>query len=188
MPEVDAPTKNEIIIIYESLKIIGQIYADIWNVGCQLGLRISDLLNIEFSHIDLDAHNTPINLTLIETKTRKRHTIRINDNALKVIRQRKADNPHHQFLFQVESNRQKGQAIHRNSVFNAFKKASATLDKNIGTHSMRKAKGMMMYEANVPIALIAKVLNHASEACTLRYLGITKNEVLQSYDDFAVDM
>jgi len=41
-----------------------------------------------------------------------------------------------------------------------------------------------MFDDNVPVAVIAKVLNHSSEAATLRYLGITEEQVLQTYDDY----
>jgi hypothetical protein len=38
----------------------------------------------------------------------------------------------------------------------------------------------------VPVEKIAKVLNNSNTTSTLRYLGITKEEVLQTYDDYAL--
>ena len=49
---------------------------------------------------------------------------------------------------------------------------------------MRKSRGMAMYKDGVPIGKIAKVLNHYNTTSTLRYLGITQAEVLQTYDDY----
>ncbi len=39
---------------------------------------------------------------------------------------------------------------------------------------------MALYQDGVPIEKIAKVLNHAHTGVTLRYLGITEEEVLQT--------
>jgi hypothetical protein len=36
----------------------------------------------------------------------------------------------------------------------------------------------------VPIEKIAKVLNHSNTSSTLRYLGITQEQVLQTFDDY----
>jgi hypothetical protein len=45
MNAVDAANKSEIAMIHAALnKKYGQLYADIWKVGVNLSLRISDLL------------------------------------------------------------------------------------------------------------------------------------------------
>jgi hypothetical protein len=43
---------------------------------------------------------------------------------------------------------------------------------------------MAMYSDGVPIEKIAKVLNHSNTSSTLRYLGITQEQVLQTFDDY----
>ncbi|HEY5140967.1 MAG TPA: hypothetical protein VIJ25_16870 [Methylococcales bacterium] len=35
-----------------------------------------------------------------------------------------------------------------------------------------------------PLSKVAKVLNHSNTTSTLRYLGITQAEVLQTYNDY----
>ncbi|MEK3679839.1 site-specific integrase, partial [Lactobacillus crispatus] len=43
----------------------------------------------------------------------------------------------------------------------------------IGSHSMRKTGAFMVYQqTNHNTALVMKMLNHSSEAMTLRYLGL----------------
>jgi site-specific recombinase XerD len=74
--------------------------------------------------------------------------------------------------------------ISRVSVSRVFKDAGDMVKLNINTHSMRKSRGMAMYKDGVPVEKIAKVLNHSNTTSTLRYLGITKEEVLQTYDDY----
>ena len=152
----------------------------LWTVGCQLALRISDLLSIKYSQLDIDNRE----LKLIESKTGKHKVIRLNEKALSVITARKKQNPTDTYLFQVNSNRAKNKPISRVSVSRVFKDAGDILGMNINTHSMRKSRGLAMFEAGIPVAKIAKVLNHSTEAATMRYLGITEEEVLQTYDDF----
>lgn len=88
------------------------------------------------------------------------------------------------WLFQVHSNRAKEKPISRIYVSRVFKEAGDLLGLSINTHSMRKSRGMAKNKDDVPVEKIAKVLNHSNTASTLRYLGITKDEVLQTYDDY----
>jgi len=46
-------------------------------------------------------------------------------------------------------------------------------------HSLRRTKGVMMYEAGERVADISKMYGHASEASTLHYLGITQSRVTE---------
>ncbi len=49
---------------------------------------------------------------------------------------------------------------------------------------MRKSRGYVMFTDGVPIEKVSKVLNHSHPAVTMRYLGITNEEVLDSYDEY----
>jgi len=51
---------------------------------------------------------------------------------------------------------------------------------------MRKSRGKVLFDAGVPVAKISKILNHSSEAVTLRYLGISQEEEQQTYDDYVL--
>jgi integrase len=55
MDAVDAANKAEIAMIYSVLvKKFGQLYANIWKVGVNLSLRISDLLTLKYADLNLD--------------------------------------------------------------------------------------------------------------------------------------
>lgn len=180
---VDAANKTEIAMISEVLKKrYSQIYGDIWKVGLNLSLRVGDLLGLKYSDFDLE-HRT---LTLIEEKTGKPKFIRLNTAAIEVIAKRMTDFPDDIWLFQVHSNRAKGKPISRCSVSRAFKEAGDWLGLNINTHTMRKSRGKAMYDDKVPIEMIAKVLNHSNIHETMRYLGITKENIMQTYDDYVL--
>ena len=181
MNAVDAANKAEIAMIHAVLaKKFGQLYADIWKVGVNLSLRISDLLTLKYADLNLEERS----LKLTEAKTGKLKTIRLNSAAILVIVRRQQENPADTWLFQVHSNRAKDKPVSRVSVSRVFKDAGELLGLTINTHSMRKSRGMAMYKDGVPVEKIAKVLNHSNTTSTLRYLGITQEEVLKTYDDY----
>lgn len=181
MNTVNAASKAEIDLIHALLeKKFGQLYADIWKIGVNLSLRISDLLTLEYTQLNLEDRS----LQLTEQKTGKLKAIRLNKAALAVIERRCKEHSSDKWLFQVHSNRAKNKPVSRISVSRVFKEAGDMLKLTINTHSMRKSRGMAMYKDGVPVEKIAKVLNHSNTTSTLRYLGITKEEVLQTYDDY----
>ena len=54
MNVVNDVNEAEIAMIYAVLaKKFGQLYADIWKVGVNLSLRISDLLNLKYADLNL---------------------------------------------------------------------------------------------------------------------------------------
>jgi integrase len=181
MNTVNAVNKAQVDSLHSLLQTqYPPLYADIWKVGVNLSLRISDLLTLKYTDLNLASRS----LTLIEAKTKKAKYIRLNTQALQVIERRRVQNPEDTYLFQVNCNRATSKPISRISVSRVFKEAGDRLNLTVNTHSMRKSRGMAMYNDGVPIEKIAKVLNHSSTTSTLRYLGITKEEVLQTYDDY----
>jgi len=78
--------------------------SDIWNVGLNLALRISDLLSIRFEDIHQDR------LIIKEAKTGKLANIQLNQKALTTIKQIQAEHPNHVYLFQSYRNQQ---ALHK---------------------------------------------------------------------------
>jgi len=161
-------------------KIGGDIYADIWKVGVNLSLRISDLLAIRFSDLDLDNRS----LTLKEQKTAKIRHLRLNNTVIEIVKKRLAEHPTDEYLFQVHSNRAKNKPISRQMVARKFKEVGEIVNINLSTHSMRKSRGYAMWADGVPVEMITKVLNHSNPAVTMAYLGITKQEVLDTYDQY----
>ena len=181
MNTVDAVDKSQINLIHSLLKNkFGGIYGDIWKVGVNLSLRISDLLNLKYT--DFNFKDRTLNLT--ESKTGKSKSIRLNQAAVDIIIKRRQDHPSDVWLFQVHSNRAKNKPISRISVSRVFKDAGDMLNLTINTHTMRKSRGKAMFDDGVPIEKIAHVLNHSNTTSTLRYLGITREEIMKTYDDY----
>lgn len=181
MKTVEAVSKNEVAMIHTLLeKNHGQIYADVWKFGVNASLRISDLRKLKYSDCDLNARM----IKLVEAKTGKSKEVRLNDAAIAIINRRKQEHPNDVWLFQAHSNRNSDKPISREGVARAFKEAGDMLGLTVSTHSMRKSRGKAMYDDGVPLEKIAKVLNHSNTTSTLRYLGIERSQVLQTYDDY----
>jgi integrase len=184
MNEVDAIKKDQIPAVEMLLaKHSGQIYADIWTFGINTALRISDLLSLKMADVQ-DAAT----ITIHEQKTGKARTITLNSKAREIIARRASDNPDHTWLFQATGNRAKSscKAIARQTVAKQFFVIGEIIGKNLGTHSMRKTRGKAMYQDGVPVEVISKLLNHATTQVTLRYIGIDKETIAKTYDDYVL--
>jgi integrase len=164
------------------------IYLDIWKVGVNTALRISDLLSLTMDQVHkLNIDQPALNIT--EQKTGKHRKIVINQTALDVMQRRLAENPGHEWLFQTNAaNRDRRAApkpINRRSVSRVFEKVGQKVAPSVvlGTHSMRKTRGYAMHKAGRSIESIAKVLNHSSPAVTMRYIGLVQQDIDESYTE-----
>lgn len=161
----------------------GELFSDVFGLGINLAFRISDLLSIRFDMIDMDKRT----MSLVEGKTGKTKTVKFNNNAIAIVNKRRDANPNDEYLFQSKSNRVKNaeaKPVTRQAVGRAFKDVGDMLGVQLSTHSMRKTLGYIMYSEGKSIEIIAKMLNHSSTGVTLRYIGITRQEVLDLHDEF----
>ena len=56
----------------------------------------------------------------------------------------------------------------------------------VGTHTMRKTFGYWHYQQYHDVAMLQAILNHSSPSITLRYIGISQDEIDKSYRDFSL--
>jgi len=182
MEHVEAVKDRDQITLVSTLllKHGSQLYQDIWNIGINVSLRISDLLAIKYTDLDMDKHI----LKLKEQKTGKGKEVKLNAKVVDIIQRRRNDHPEDVYLFEGHSNRSKGKPVSRQMVARKFKEIGEIIGIQLSTHSMRKTRGFVMYNDGKDIALISKVLNHSSPAVTMRYLGITREEVMDTYDQY----
>lgn len=169
---------NEIGILLKHYS--NELYEDLWNIGINLTLRISELLEMKYENIDIENRC----YFLIEPKTKKRKEVRINTRVVEIIERRQKQYPGDVFLFQVHSNRSNNKAPSRSHVARLFKDVGHRLNIKLGTHSMRKTRGYFMYKEGVPLEMICKVLGHSNPSTTLRYIGIERENMLDTYDEF----
>ncbi|MFT5716354.1 MAG: integrase [Oleiphilaceae bacterium] len=153
-----------------------QQFADVWNLGLQLALRITDLLDLKFSDIKEGR------VVITEGKTGKLASIILNVKALQIIERIRSDNPDHQYLFQSTGRNVKTvKPITRQAVGQAFKAIGEIVGVHLSTHSMRKTRGYHLYQASNDITKVMKMLRHSSQAETLRYIGITQENIDQDF-------
>jgi integrase len=167
----------------DTIRLIGHLLsircnpqmADIWHIGLNLALRISDLLSIRFTDIN-DGR-----LIIREGKTGKFANIQLNTKTLEHIKRIQEQHPNHIYLFQShrcqQLKNQPPQPLSRRAVALAFQQVGEELKLALGTHSMRKTRGYFLYQSTKDIGRVMKMLRHSSEGVTLRYIGITQDDV-----------
>ena len=153
--------------------------SQIWNIGINLALRITDLLSVKFSDIN-DGR-----LIITEGKTSKRAEIKLNPKTMLLINDIQLSHPNHIFLFQSYRNNKSintpPNPLTRRAVSQAFELVGDELNLRLGTHSMRKTRGYHLYKKTKDIARVMKMLRHSSEGVTLRYIGITQDVIDQDF-------
>jgi integrase len=150
-------------------------------VGINIGLRISDLLSLTYQDLENES------LILIEGKTGKKRTIRINNNIREALSLLKKVTGKSQGLLFVSRNN----GLYSVQYINRWLKSTYGTNgpkKNklkISTHSLRKTFARRAYESanNKESALVflSEIFNHSSLAITKKYLGIRQEELDDVY-------
>lgn len=150
-------------------------------MGINTGLRISDLLQLKIENISLEGRVLD-RIYLCEEKTGKTNRIGLN----KVCQDALRDYLHEtglkfkQYLFKSIRGEHPIDRIQAYRVINNAAKAVG-LNYRIGTHTLRKTFGYHARQKGVPIELLQKVFNHSTPSITMRYIGITQDEINQVY-------
>ena len=175
----------------QSMNLIRNLYVDenyrmslLVSFGSFWGLRISDILSLKWEHVYAKDE-----FILIEKKTKKKREVKINKqlknhiaDCYTKIRPASLDEPI--FLSQ------KGTvySIQRINVILKRLKVKYNLKiNNFSSHSLRKCFGREIFNrsgSNAELALVklSELFNHANPAVTRTYLGISKEELLSTYD------
>lgn len=158
-------------------------------IGTKVGLRISDLLKLRFEMIDQEG-----NVRVSELKTGKKRNIRLNNVALSSLEELRAfygDLGYKDggYLFKSQNRayvkRLEDKAVTDRAVNKMLREMEDyfNIPYPLGTHSLRKKFGRDVYQATgKDIGLVMKVLNHSSQAVTLAYIGIEKEQIEDVYN------
>lgn len=153
-------------------------------LGCFTGLRISDILALRWSQILYTEE-----FTIIEKKTGKQRTLRLNPQLQKHIQecyeQIKPIGIKAPILVSQKGTVFTVQAINR--ILKEIKKKYRLKIKNFSCHSLRKTFGRQVYTMNgenseLALVKLMELFNHSSVSITKRYLGLRQEEILQTYD------
>lgn len=162
----------------------------LFTIGINVGLRVSDLIDLKWSHfLKSDMKTFVENINKKEKKTGKMKSICPNECIRRAINEyldaTGVKPKRNQYMF---LNMRTGERITDAVVEKLIKDFSekCELDGNYNTHSLRKTyayqKYMLYVENGDPLALVKvqKDLNHRNSSDTARYLGITKEEQFNS--------
>ena len=154
-------------------------------LGINTGLRVGDLLALRIDDV-LEPGTVTIkrSVPIREQKTGKLREFELNDAARKAITLYLETTPKWntaEFLFQ---SRKGNGALTTRSAHKIIKTTLRELGikGNFGTHSLRKTFGYHRYSNNVKLETLQKLFNHSSPAVTLRYIGITKEVIMDAYN------
>lgn len=151
----------------------------IFVLGINSGLRISDILALNVSDVKNRTH-----ITIREKKTAKYKKFPINSKLKNLLRDFIKGRPDDEPLFFS----QKQSRLGRSQVYIKLNEAckAVGIKSNIGTHSLRKTFGYHYYKQYKDVAMLQTIFNHASPQVTLRYIGISQDEIDQSYRQFVL--
>ena len=155
----------------------------LFTVGINSGLRISDLLNLKICDILDENGKVKVRLSVREKKTGKMKKFPISDTARKCLEEYLRFRKYYQANDPLFPSRKGNGSIKRNQAYKILSEAAHAvgIKDNIGTHSMRKTFGYHAYKTGIDISILQKIFNHSCPSITLRYIGITQDNIDDVY-------
>jgi len=153
----------------------------LFTLGINSGLRISDLLKFNLSDV-VDANGKVRDrVSIKEKKTGKSKTFPFSSNVVDALTEYIVSLSSTQTV--LFGSRKGDKAITRQRAHNILSDAAKAvgIKESISTHSCRKTMGYQAYMAGVDITRIQSILNHSSPKESLRYIGITRDELDNVY-------
>ena len=170
-------------------------------LGINLGLRVSDLLSLQFGMLIDDTLSFRDSFPILEKKTRNTRRVKrnrhitINDAVCDAVllylvncqKEGKAIKLN-DYLFRSESNNgEEDRPLSRMSVDRILKGIAKDLNlkEKVSSHTLRKTFGyhqmMMSGNDHRKLLLLQKMFGHSSVSQTLDYIGITTEEIASAY-------
>lgn len=154
--------------------------------GIYTGLRISDILTVKVQDVYGKDH-----FYIVEQKTKKakqrskKYTVRKRVPLIKKLQ--KLINSYCDNLKQTEylfkSRQGKNRPITRVRAYDILREAAHHCDlKEIGTHTLRKTFGYLVYQNDKDVALLQDIFNHSAPYITLKYIGVNQDAIQNAYE------
>lgn len=176
-------SKDEIKKVEDYLEKRSKRNRLIFVFGINSGLRVSDILSLNIEDVKNKQH-----IEVREKKTGKYKRFPLNGKLQKLIKEYL---PAREKLYSIDAKEplfvgKKHKRLDRSQVYRFLNRACKDLEINInaGTHTMRKSFGLFFYKQYNDVVLLQKILNHSAPSITLRYIGITQEEIDNSYRNF----
>ena len=148
-------------------------------LGINTALRVSDLLKFRVGDVRGKTH-----IELKEQKTGKLKRFPLRGNLLALIEEYIKNKSDNDYLFPSRngSNKPLTRVMAYIIINNACHKAG--IQDRIGMHTLRKTFSYHHYKTYKDVALLQSLLNHSSPSITLRYIGISQDNIEESLLNF----
>ena len=144
--------------------------------GINTGLRVIDIVKLNYDDVRTPEGNMKTHINIIETKTKKLKKFPLCNGLLIELEKYTKNMCRGEYLFKSKKGINK-------PITTA---ATAVGLEEIGTHTMRKTFGYFHYQQYHDIAILQQIFNHSSPSITLRYIGINQDEIDKSYYNFSL--
>ena len=154
----------------------------LFELGIHTGLRISDLVRLRVKHVQGEW------IEMVEKKTGKTTRLPLNATIRTILQDRLRGMDPDQLLFPSRSRYGDGaqKSITTRSAYDDIQRIAVrfNLGNRIGCHTLRKTFGYWHYKQNRDLEMLRQWFNHASQAITLRYIGMDEDEKRKSVIGF----
>ena len=167
--------KKEISDMIEALGMSNNGKRDqlLFKLGISTGLRCGDLVSLTVEQVKGKS-----SFKIREGKTKKERTVYLNTVMAEIADYIETLPNDTVYLF---PSRKGDKHITTTQAYRIIAKGGDMIgNHSIGTHTMRKTFGYTYYQATKDVATLMDIFNHSSQSITLRYIGITEEQVENS--------
>jgi site-specific recombinase XerD len=182
LPEISRPNKLPVVLSKSEMKVLLKTPDNIrervlFGLAYDTGMRISELVNLLISDIDLERKQIHIR----QSKNKKDRYVTISDHAVRGIKKHLALNSPIDYLFDHID--RKGIPISKTRIRMLLAETveKAELKKNICVHTFRHTYATHQLEAGQNIMQLKESLGHAVIGTTLVYLKVAKIPSVYSF-------
>lgn len=178
--------KDQVKLIRESINVgaYGSRNEFMFLFMMNTALRISDVLKIKVNMVRDKEF-----LELVEQKTSKAKKFPINTFLQEIINEYTKDMDDNDYLFESRKSNKDGESrpITRGQATKILSEAASKIGiKGFASHSCRKTYARLIFEKTGDISFVMRLLNHSSEAMTLKYLHLTEEKDNEIIKDFSL--
>ncbi|DAB07503.1 TPA: site-specific integrase [Candidatus Gastranaerophilales bacterium HUM_15] len=171
--------KNKIEEVKSILRLSGTRDLLLFCLGINSALRVSDLLKLKVVDIRDKSH-----LEVREQKTGKLKRFPLRGKLQVLIEEYTLNKHDNDYLFQSRNGENK--PISRVMAYMIINQAcrKAGIQDHIGSHTLRKTFSYHHYQTFHDVAILQDLLNHSSPSITLKYIGITQDNIEETLQNF----
>ena len=153
--------------------------------GINSGMRVSDIVKLNYDDVRNQDKTMKQYITVIETKTKKLKKFPLCNDLLVEMEKYTRNMTQGEYLF--KSRKGENKPITTTQAYRIIVETGEKIGlMEIGTHTMRKTFGYWHYQQFHDVALLQTIFNHSSPSITLRYIGINQENIDKTYMSFSI--